>query len=171
MKSRIDRFVTRQIRADLEKEAPAVRADAVEALAMLRDRRGLVRALGSGDPYLRCVAVRGLAREQGERIAWRLAHRIRDRDAMVRQHAAFALGLRIEWIARFALRRLIADPSVAVRCEAIAAYAAAALANVEDVLRAAAEGDPDAEVRALAADLLARRARTHVPTSSKRAAG
>lgn len=172
MKSRIDKTVLKRLRADIQTDAASARADAVEALAALGDRRGLLRALQSDDPYLRRVALRGLARLKGERIAWRLAQRIRDRDVLVRRHAAFALGQRGEWIARFALRRLIvADGSFAVRCEALAAYAETRHGDVSRILIATAEADAHPEVRELAEALLARRPGRTCSRCSGRATG
>lgn len=160
-KPRPQKSIVHHIRRDLESADAAKRVEAVEALAIIRDLRGLFLALRSRDAYLRCVSLHALAGEPGEQLAWRLAHRTHDRDELVRRHAAYVLGQRPEWIARFALRWLIAgDRSHAVRCEALAAYAAAAPHNAVAVLTTAAEKDPDPAVREQALALLAHRSTT-----------
>lgn len=164
MTSRLDDETLERIRSDLEHDDPTTRAQAVDALATLGDARGLLRALGSEDGYVRCVALRGLATEPGEHTTWRIAQGVWDADEHVRVAVARALGCRSGWLPVHALRRLAeSDQAPSVRATALTAYATAAFPNADELLRAAATADDDAEVRCEAARLIARRAATERP--------
>lgn len=161
MTSRLDNDTLERIRDDLDDDDPTRRAQAVDALATLGDTPGLLRALGAGDPDVRCVALRGLATEAGEHVTWRLAQGIWDAEPRVRVEVARALGRRSGWLPVHALRRLAeSDESPLVRAAALCAYAAASFPDAIDLLCTAAAEDDAPEVRAQASELIARRPAT-----------
>jgi HEAT repeat protein len=111
----IDPSTLGRIRDSLLNSDRAVRAESVDALASLGDRRGLRIALGSSDPYVRLRAVRALATEHGIAVAAKLVRKTADCDAQVRAAAAEGLAARPGCIAALALWRLTHDENVTVR--------------------------------------------------------
>lgn len=150
-----------RIRRALASEEPALRAEAIDGLAILGDERGLIDALAHGDPYVRRRAVRGLAERPGEVLTWRLAHRRFDDDEEVRRAVVAALARRrgfAGWLAAHALRRITEeDASAHVRFDALVALDASASVYAEAVLLEAFAFDPERFVREMARTLLARR--------------
>src|SRR5262245_12116838 len=88
----LDESTLAKIRAELESSDPAARAQAAEAILSDGDAKGIATCLRSRDPYLRRMAIAGLARQAGERPTWRIAQTRFDRDEEVRCAVARALG-------------------------------------------------------------------------------
>ena len=146
------------IRAELVNGEPAIRAQAIEALAVLGDARGLITALGSSDAYVRRTAVKGLAGQPGVFVTWRLGRLRLDPDQDVRCAVAEALARRTSRLALGALRRIIGtDPSVQVRLLAVMRLAQMDVPVVDDVLRMVMTQDREVQLRAMARTLLRRR--------------
>ena len=150
-----------QIRRALASDDPAERAEAIDALGILRDERGLADALSHDDAYVRRRAVRSLADVPGERHTWRLAHMIFDPDADVRGDVVHALGRRGGiggWLVAHALRRVVEqDEAAGVRYLALTTLDELDAANAVAVLHAAHATDPESLVRETAHALLLRR--------------
>jgi HEAT repeat protein len=157
------------IRAELANREPATRAQAIEALAVLADTRGLITALGSSDAYVRRTAVKGLAEQPGVFLTWRLGRLRLDPDQNVRGAVAEALTRRTSRLALRALRRIIsADPSLQVRFLAIMGLAQMELPGVDEILRTAMTQDVEAQLRAMARALLRRREGRRKQETSRR---
>ncbi len=157
-RSSINATTLEVIRSELVNREPGTRAQAIEALAVIGDTRGLVIALHSADAYVRRTAVKGLAGQPGVFVTWRLARLRLDPDQNVRCAVAEALARRTSRLALRALRRIVgADPSMQVRLLAVMGLAQMEVPGVDDVLRTAMTQDSEAQVRAMARALLRRR--------------
>ena len=150
-----------QIRRALASDDPAERAEAIDALGILGDARGLADALSHDDAYVRRSAVRSLADVPGERHTWRLAHMIFDPDADVRCAVVRALARRSGiggWLVAHALRRVVEqDESSGVRFLALTTLDELDTPNAVAVLHEAHATDPESLVRETARALLLRR--------------
>lgn len=157
------------IRRALASDDPAARAEAIDALGILGDARGLADALAHDDAYVRRRAVRSLADVAGERHTWRLAHMIFDPDEDVRCAVVRALARRRGiggWLVAHALRRVVEqDDAPGVRFLALTSLDELDAANVVAVLHAALAGDPESLVRETARALLVRRGLDPGPSS------
>ena len=159
-----------QIRRALASDDPAERAEAIDALGILGDARGLADALSHDDAYVRRGAVRGLG-VPGERHTWRLAHMIFDPDADVRCAVVRALARRSGiggWLVAHALRRVVEqDESSGVRFLALTTLDELDTPNAVAVLHEAHATDPESLVRETARALLLRRGIDPGPSSGE----
>lgn len=165
----IDDGTLAPIRDALASDDPAERAQAIDALGILGDERGLADGLAHDDAYVRRSAVRSLAGVAGERHTWRLAHMIFDPDVDVRCAVVRALARRGGiggWLVAHALRRVVEqDEAPGVRFLALTSLDELDAANVVAVLHAASADDPESLVRETARALLVRRGLDPGPAS------
>lgn len=151
-------------RRDLESHKPDVRADAARDLGQPREPAELdarvellARALGDGSPLVRKAAVLALADLNAKEVVPTLLGLLADPDLRVRQMVVLAVGELAESDDAEVLGRLLGltragDP--AIRFQALSALAGLARADAREEILAAAS-DPDAEIRELAARLIA----------------
>ncbi len=108
------------IRDEIDDDDPGARAQAIDALAILGDTRGLNAGLRSPHAYVRRAAARGLGGTHGVVVTWRLARLVDDPDEGVRTAVAQALTGRSSRLATRTLRRMVTgDPSLLVRFVAL----------------------------------------------------
>ncbi len=144
-----------RLRGALASSDVALRAQSVDALAIVRDACGLRRALLSPDPYVRARAVQALAAGK-RRLSWRLARMCGDAHPRVRAAVVAAASASSGWFAAPVLRRLARDRSAQVRCLAVHALGAQPDGRSYRTLQTIAAYDEDPTVRE-AADALVRR--------------
>jgi len=145
-----------RVREGLRSHDPVIRAESVDALALLNDALGLVSALGSFDPYLRERAAKALALLGGPQITWRLVRHGWDAVPRVRCAVAHSLGQRGGWVARWMLSHLTTDADALVRYAALCALAQVDTRRARLRLRAAQTQDEHPWIRDAAAALLRR---------------
>lgn len=149
------------IRAEIADTDAGTRAQAIEALAILGDTRGLVAALRSRHAYVRRTAARGLTDARGVFIAWHLARLAADPDDDVRSTVAQALTGRSSRLAQCTLRRLATDdPALPVRFLALVGLERGDAPGVDALRAAVAREDGAGQLGAMARALVRRREET-----------
>jgi HEAT repeat protein len=85
-------FLLRSVRRGLASPAREVRAEAIQAIVLLGDKKGMRRALRNSDPWVRTEAVKGLTRLQGAGVARHLVRALADQSPEVAHAAAECLS-------------------------------------------------------------------------------
>lgn len=122
----IERHVIKLLRKGLRSADPVVRSESVDALAMIRDVRGMRTALASHDAYLRLRALKALAGIPGRGLTVRLLRAQLDPHPDVRAALVDCLARRrVGWLALLTLKRLARDDHPGVRGAASSVLGAA----------------------------------------------
>ena len=152
---RVDDPITlKRIREALVSGDPALRSEAVDALAMIGDLAGLLRAAGSVDPYVRVRAVRSLTDVPGLRARAAIVQAAFGEMREVREAAASALAARRGTVAQVLLVHLACDKDSTVRYRALVGLARLDGAMARAALERTARNDRERWLRATAAELL-----------------
>lgn len=146
------------IRAEIVNTDAGTRAQAIEALAILGDTRGLVAALRSPHAYVRRTAARGLTDARGVFVTWHLVRLAADPDDDVRSAVAQALTGRSSRLARRTLRRMATDdPALPVRFLALIGLERGDAPGVDALLAEVAREDGVGQLGAMARAIMRRR--------------
>ena len=146
-----------ELAAGLRSPSPAVRRDAVWALAVRgssRSREAITARLGDADPATRGVAAWALGKLGDLAAVAPLIGALRDSDANVREMAVLALGDLGDPRAVPALALLAADPEHGVRSVMTVALKHIGGEPAAEALAGLVRSDPDAHTRVMAAGAL-----------------
>lgn len=148
------------IRDEIDDDDPGACAQAIDALAILGDTRGLIAGLRSPHAYVRRAAARGLGGTRGVVVTWRLTRLVDDPDEGVRTAVARALTGRSSRLATRTLRRMVTgDPSLLVRFVALAGLERDDGPRLATLLAKLARDDGAGQLREMAEAIMRRRAR------------